>query len=174
MSPFSGSHTLQRVMSSECAIMISRDPRADARLGHARPDERLNRPTRATTGGSSRHAHEPNRPSDVDLAHRRVTTGHNGDDGRGAFFRFLPATSTHRYALTTNLFLVCVRRAPSIQPGLFFLALTSLLHRHRHISVSSPPHLRLRSWIFDPNMLRIKLQIETRIRDRSLFNLAMA
>jgi hypothetical protein len=38
----------------------------------------------------------------------------------------------------------------------------------------SPPHLRLRSWIFDPNKLRIKLQNEARIRDLSLFNLAMA
>jgi hypothetical protein len=28
------------------------------------------------------------------------------------------------------------------------------------------------SWIFDSNKLRIKLQIEARIRDRSLFNLA--
>src|ERR1700754_611478 len=35
---------------------------------------------------------------------RRVTTGRNGDVGRGAFFRFLPATSTHRYALKTNPF----------------------------------------------------------------------
>jgi len=30
-----------------------------------------------------------------------VTTGHNGDVGRCAFFRSLRATSTHRYALTT-------------------------------------------------------------------------
>ena len=37
----------------------------------------------------------------------RVTTGRKKDVGRGAFFRFLPATSTHRYALTTNLFSVC-------------------------------------------------------------------
>jgi hypothetical protein len=36
--------------------------------------------------------------------HCRVTTGRNGDVGRGAFFRFLLATSTHRYALTTNPF----------------------------------------------------------------------
>jgi len=36
--------------------------------------------------------------------HRRVTTGHNGDVGRRAFFRFLPATTTHWYALTTNPF----------------------------------------------------------------------
>jgi hypothetical protein len=33
-----------------------------------------------------------------------VTTGRNGDDGRGAFFRFLPTTPTHRYALTSDPF----------------------------------------------------------------------
>src|SRR3954447_23174674 len=44
------------------------------------------------------------RPKPRCPTHCRVTTGRNGDVGRGAFFRFLPATSTHRYALTTNLF----------------------------------------------------------------------
>lgn len=37
----------------------------------------------------------------------RVTTGRNRDDGRGQFCRFLAATTTHRYALTSNLFPVC-------------------------------------------------------------------
>jgi hypothetical protein len=44
----------------------------------------------STTGSQSMAAH-------VDQYTRRVTTGHNGE-----FLRFLPATSTHRYALTTN------------------------------------------------------------------------
>jgi hypothetical protein len=33
-----------------------------------------------------------------------VTTGLNGEDGRSLFCRFLVATPTHRYALTSNLF----------------------------------------------------------------------
>jgi hypothetical protein len=50
-----------------------------------------------------------------------VTTGRNGDVGRGAFFRFLPATSTHRYALTTNPF---PADAPfSMSPKALFLVL---------------------------------------------------
>jgi hypothetical protein len=40
----------------------------------------------------------------IKLRTRRVTAGRNGDVGRGAFLRFLSATSTHRYALTTNPF----------------------------------------------------------------------
>src|SRR3954462_5891135 len=56
------------------------------------------------------------RPKPRCPTHCRVTTGRNGDVGCGAFFRFLPATSTHRYALTTNSFSACV--APS---GAFLL-----------------------------------------------------
>jgi hypothetical protein len=33
-----------------------------------------------------------------------VTTGRNRDDGRRLFCRFLTATPTHRYALTSDLF----------------------------------------------------------------------
>ena len=57
---------------------------------------------------------------------RRVTTGHNEDVGRVAFFRFLHATSTHRYALTTNSFPVCAssrKRAPLLGSGLIVLVL---------------------------------------------------
>ena len=55
-----------------------------------------------------------------------VTTGRNEDVGRGAFFRFLPATPTHRYALTTNSFPVCAssrKESPATWPGLFVLVL---------------------------------------------------
>ena len=51
----------------------------------------------------------------------RVTTGRNEDVGRGAFFRFLPATSTHRYALTTNSFSVCATLCSGrVMPRYFF------------------------------------------------------
>ena len=49
---------------------------------------------------------EPFGPFNVVGRVRRVTTGHNGEDGRRAFCRFLPATSTHRY----RLHLTCSRR----------------------------------------------------------------
>lgn len=38
------------------------------------------------------------------LVARRVTTGLNREDGRRLFCRFLAATPTHWYALTSNLF----------------------------------------------------------------------
>ena len=65
----------------------------------ARTQRHVNEPTRR-----SWVPRERNQPSAVIGGARRVTTGRNGDDGRGAFFRFLPATSTHRYALTSNPF----------------------------------------------------------------------
>jgi len=55
-----------------------------------------------------RGAKNSNQTIDLGLALAcRVTTGRNRDGGRGWFCRFLAATSTHRYALTPNLFPVC-------------------------------------------------------------------
>ena len=46
---------------------------------------------------------------------RRVSAGHNGEDGRSLFCRLLTATATHRYASASNPFLA---RAPqSITSG---------------------------------------------------------
>jgi hypothetical protein len=52
--------------------------------------------------------------------HRQVTAGHNGDVGRGAFFRLLPATSTHRYALTANPFPAGAPNLDVVMPRFYF------------------------------------------------------
>jgi hypothetical protein len=46
-------------------------------------------------GEQKRFSNGPSRRRDVEKMHRRVRTERNGDVGRGAFFRILPATSTH-------------------------------------------------------------------------------
>jgi len=81
-------------MTSPCALSCrSRPTRRPASASETAPHPLLARPIANQIRGSA-------------LSNRRcrVTTGHNGEDGRRAFCRFLPATSTHRYALTSNLF----------------------------------------------------------------------
>ena len=56
--------------------------------------------------GNKADKHEPAALERVNKRTRPVSTGRNREDGRSLFCRFLTATSTHRYAWTSNLFWV--------------------------------------------------------------------
>src|SRR5262249_54363219 len=53
--------------------------------------------------GDKADKHEPAALECVNKRTLPMLTGHNREDGRSLFCRFLTATSTHRYAWTSNL-----------------------------------------------------------------------